>query len=276
MDIFQFNDYRDILKNELSRRTKQNPSYSQGALARDLGLAPSRLSEILNGKQGMSVKVAMKIAKGLRLSAEEQEFFSTLVECQHGRSRLARETATLRLEKFRHLRRFEPLQSEFFKALSSWYHLAIIELQKLSECKWDASWIARQLGIEAQEAEEAMKRLSRLGLISQGESSQLAQPPAAILNGVSGAMTTECNKSLHRGFLEKVRELVGKNDPKQSNYSFAVAIDSSKLDQILPLVNATLEQLLFQIAEQTPVKDQLYLFAANFVPCNPPLLPTSN
>ena len=58
-------DYRLLLKSELASRTNQNPNYSLRAFARDLDLAPSRLSEVLNGKQGLSTQAAEKIAKTL-------------------------------------------------------------------------------------------------------------------------------------------------------------------------------------------------------------------
>ncbi len=73
MSIFDQDDYRDILKQELSKRQKNNPSYSLRAFGRDIELAPSKLSEIISGKQGMSQASGKKVVEKLRLNQEERE-----------------------------------------------------------------------------------------------------------------------------------------------------------------------------------------------------------
>lgn len=90
-------DYRIILRSELAERCKHNPNYSLRAFARDLGIAPSRVSEILSGKQGLSRKAALSIAERLGLSTEEAEAFADLVDCRHCRTLDGRERARRRL-----------------------------------------------------------------------------------------------------------------------------------------------------------------------------------
>ncbi len=60
-------DYRDILKNELERRMNANPRYSLRAFARDLLTPASRLSEVLNGRRGLSEASADRIVRRLKL-----------------------------------------------------------------------------------------------------------------------------------------------------------------------------------------------------------------
>src|SRR5690606_35734224 len=95
----QATDYKYILKEELASRCRQNPRYSLRAFARDLKLAPSRLSEILSGKQGLSRAAAEKVAKALGYGPGETERFCDLVESVHARSRRNRESAKVRLTK---------------------------------------------------------------------------------------------------------------------------------------------------------------------------------
>lgn len=92
-------DFRAILRSELNRRMRQNPYYSLRAFARDLKVVPSRISEILSGKQGLSPKCAQKIAKLLRMSEEEASHFIDLVTASHARSPRDRHGAKLRLLK---------------------------------------------------------------------------------------------------------------------------------------------------------------------------------
>src|SRR5688572_11232264 len=114
MDVFSTSDYREIMRQELARRIKQNPRYSQGAFARDLDLTAGRLSEILNGKQGLSSKAGEDIGKALRLNDEERQYFLDLITLAHGRSRVLRENARIRLLRYRKLPELTDLQSDIF------------------------------------------------------------------------------------------------------------------------------------------------------------------
>ena len=92
-------DYRNILKAELEARCRHNPCYSLRAFARDLKIAPSRLSEILNNKQGLSQDFAMKIATLIGLSADDHALFCDSVAAFHARSRRQRQLARARLQE---------------------------------------------------------------------------------------------------------------------------------------------------------------------------------
>ena len=46
-------DYREILKNELIERKRNNPSYSLRSFARSLKISPTTLSCVLKGKRGL-------------------------------------------------------------------------------------------------------------------------------------------------------------------------------------------------------------------------------
>src|SRR4051812_39991780 len=94
-------DYRKILRRELEVRCQQSPRYSLRRFAGELRLSPSRLSEILNGKQGLSRESARGVAQNLGYTPGDTEMFCDLVECQHARGRLKRELARIRLEKHR-------------------------------------------------------------------------------------------------------------------------------------------------------------------------------
>ena len=93
-------DYRVQLRRELNRRRYANPYYSLRAFARDLKIAPSRLSEIFNHKQGLSRKAALKIADILGYIGETREYFLDSVTAQHARSKIDRQSARIRLGRY--------------------------------------------------------------------------------------------------------------------------------------------------------------------------------
>ena len=87
------NDYREILKQELNLRSGRNPRYSLRAFSRDIGLAPTRVSAIFKGREGISFETAEKICDRLGFDKEHSEYFCVLVESQHARSSAMRSLA---------------------------------------------------------------------------------------------------------------------------------------------------------------------------------------
>lgn len=154
------NDYRNILKIELIRRQRNNPGYSQGAFARDLGLKTPQLNEILNSKRGLSETVAREVAKRMNLEGNYYNLFCNLVKYQHARSKVARDQAYEDLLKLQN--NSGDFSCEFYNMVSDGIHYAILELTKLTSFKSDVKWIARVLEESVSTVEDAIKRLIKL------------------------------------------------------------------------------------------------------------------
>ncbi|NRA68761.1 MAG: TIGR02147 family protein [Pseudobacteriovorax sp.] len=262
MDIYRFSDYRDILREELLRRSQQNPSYSQGAFARDICLTPSRLSEILNGKQGISVKVALDIAKSLRFDDEQAAFFGDLVESQHGRSRLSRESAGLRLDKYRDHRSFNLAPELLEKLLSKWYFLAALEAVKGKLItSLNPIALSQLLKISPEQAESAVNVLRDLGLVYQVDGVWLTQ---AGHSGIKGSMSHKTLASLHTQMVEL--SFKPKQDPSQTKVSsYMVGIDSSRLPEFINYLNESVEYFVSRVSDSES-KNSMYGLSVSFFP----------
>ncbi|MGZ3710379.1 MAG: hypothetical protein ACXVBE_01430 [Bdellovibrionota bacterium] len=46
-------DYREKIRQAMESRAARNPRYSMRSFAKDLGISPSRLSEVLKGRYGL-------------------------------------------------------------------------------------------------------------------------------------------------------------------------------------------------------------------------------
>ncbi len=71
MDAF----YRDHLGKELARRKEKNTRYSLRAFAKNLKIDNGQLSKILSGKALLSVDLADKLAKRLKIIGEDRVSF---------------------------------------------------------------------------------------------------------------------------------------------------------------------------------------------------------
>lgn len=208
-EIFEnhhYEDYRAILKKELNARCEQNPRYSLRAFARDLNLAPSRLSEILNKKQGLSLNAAEKIASTLGYKGEEKDFFCDSVASLHSRSPNEKRLAQIRLLKRKsETSQYYQMKLDTFKIISDWYHIGILELIKLDTFKSDPIWIAKQLKITPIQAELAIERLIRVKLLKKENGTlQLIQNTGWI----KGDIPSDSIKKFHRQILQKANNAI--------------------------------------------------------------------
>lgn len=161
-----FTDYRSFLKDEMLRRQSHNPRYSLRAFARDLGLSASHLAEIFSGKHGLSTTSAKKLVESLKLSDQSSSYFLALVASEHGTNELSKEKARKELSKINSKKQFS-IDIDTFRFISDWYHLAILSLAELRNFKSCPKSIARRLGITVVEAEKAIERMIRCGLLAE-------------------------------------------------------------------------------------------------------------
>ena len=227
--IYGTADYREILKDELGRRSKTNPRYSLRAYARDLGTSAATLSEIFNGRQGLSMALAKKFASHIKLTAEEIEYFCDLVESEHGRSEMKRKFAKTRLRKYQS-DDYHSLQLDTVAVISQWYHFAILELTHVEGFKASESWIARALGIEKSEVHQAVTRLKKLGLLEIKEDGSwiYTQLFLATTDGIHSRYIQD----LHHQLLQKAQQALPEQTVAQRDCSAMImAIDEAALPE---------------------------------------------
>ncbi|MEO5666760.1 MAG: TIGR02147 family protein, partial [Bdellovibrionota bacterium] len=202
LSVFDYFSYRDYLQAGFAARLSKNPSYSLRAFARDLGLSPSQLSQVLSGAYGLSLVAAGRVGKALELTTEEQKYLNDLVTMLHGRGFQQRENARKRATgACRSLRREIDLDS--FLNISDWCHLALRELCVLPDFSDDPAWMASRLNLDENTIREAWERLLRMGLVSQSaQGDWLPQPYFATPTDQAHV----AGKIFHRQMIEKARE----------------------------------------------------------------------
>jgi uncharacterized protein (TIGR02147 family) len=161
----RYNNYRDFLQDELSRRMSVNPAYSQRAFAKSLGLSPGEISELLRGKRPLTMKSAMKIAKGLGLTSRETKHLLQLIEqdCPD----TDKQQDILNDENARY--KTKQLSTVLFDVVSEWYHFAILNLAECDGFIWSYSWIAKKLGLKMLQVKTAINKMVQVGLIEKYE-----------------------------------------------------------------------------------------------------------
>lgn len=257
------NNYRDILKLELSERCKGNPKYSLRSFARDLGISPSRLSRILNEKEGLSESYALKVAHKLGFNKTETERFVTLVNSHDSRSRDKRFSAQNKLKKIE-----DPetviLDAEIFRIISEWYHFALLELTDTKKFKSDTKWIAKRLGISTHELGLAIERLKKLELLEEidGELKQ-TKVNLKTTSGIPSAAVRSFTKQV----LEKAIHALNTQPVTERHFgTLTVSIDLEDIDHIRTRIQAFKDEINTYVerSKKRKKKSEVYNLAIGF------------
>ncbi|MES2768584.1 MAG: TIGR02147 family protein [Bdellovibrionota bacterium] len=218
-------NYINILKERLADRIKRNSRYSLRAFAKDINMSPGRLSNVLNGKSGLSLDKASTIAQKLDLSEAEAEWFITSVQSQDARSKTKRSEAQRRINALKKTYKdYQQLNLDQFALISEWYHFALIDLMDTKDFKNDTQWMAKRLGISKVEVEVALSRLKSLNFIKEEKNklSVLVREPSTPSNIPSAAI-----KLFHRQILEKAITAIDMQSVEERDFS-AITMPISK------------------------------------------------
>ena len=264
--MLESSNYREILKDELNRRHQANPLYSLRAFARDIGLEAPRLSDVLNGKHGLSRIYAQAIAKKIGFSKEEKDFFCDLVESQHGRGKLKRQLAKLRLEQ-RHSLAENQIQLDTFKVISDWYHFAILELALIKFFKSDPKWIAKQLGLNVQVVKSAIDRLLRLNFLKKDKKGRLS--PTSTFTSTPDGIPSQSIKYFHKQILEKALTALVTQSVEERDFSaMTMAFDSSKTNEAKEYIRKFRRNFSKSVNPSSAKKDSVYSLSVQFFRLN--------
>lgn len=181
--LFETQTCREYLKGELEERIRTNPRYSQRSFARQLGMSPGELSEILRGKRTLTWKKADSIAGRLGLSEGERRHFVDL----------------LNAERTGRVQDASPLNSDHFWVISDWYCLSLLHLTETEGFKWNDEWLAKRLGISPLEVRLSKERLLRVGLLVE-KNGRLATDKKF---EVKSSVPSEAIRKFHKQMLQK-------------------------------------------------------------------------
>lgn len=248
--------YHDILKERFEKRQLLNSSYSLRAFARDLGISVPRLSQILNGKLGLSIKAAKLIAERLKLSEEEFTWFNASVGSQHSRKFKERENYKNKIEKYKsETKAYSQIHMEYFKVIADWYHFAILELTALKEFKNDTKWIAKTLGITAEEAQAAIERMKSLDLLRE-ENGKLID--AFKFLATTNDVPSMSLKKFHAQLIKKSLDALYEQEVSNREVSSTIfAVNKNQLAEFKEKIRS-FRQTTAHAAEQTQNKDSVY------------------
>jgi uncharacterized protein (TIGR02147 family) len=231
MEIVQ--DYRSMLREELTSRIKTNPRYSARAMARDIGLSPGFFCQVLNQRRLLHEDRALAVANALGWDERRASSFVKLVRFHRVKDTSLKRTVLDEINREQSAKAaFYDLELDYFTAISRWEYLAILDLVTTEGFKSDPRWIANKLGITKVEADTALDRLKRLGmLVADKNELRRSHPNYATPNGPGSDSLTI--KDFHAQLLKKAKEALYQQPRESIEFrNLTVATDPKRLPEI--------------------------------------------
>ncbi len=163
----ELTDYRILLKEAWEGKRRKNPAYSLRAFARDIGLAPSKLSLVLRGEARLGIDHAYRVASKIGLSAQDEEAFRLSAVIEVTSNPELQSDYVQRLQQVLGQNESAQLSLDVFRAISDWYHIPLLVLIDQPSEDLGTPALARRLGISTTEVDCALDRLNRLQLIER-------------------------------------------------------------------------------------------------------------
>lgn len=265
--IFHHQDYRSYLKATLSERNGTSKGYSLRAFSEKVGISNSFLSEVLNNKKALSVEIAFKIAIRLNLTELETQYLCLLVQIEQEKDSDFREELFNRLNALNPTQKRHDLSIDLFKIISDWHHFAILELSYLPSFSGEPEYIAKKLGISRVDADLALGRLLRLGLLEVNNKGSYKKAHDVVLT--ESKIPMQAFKRFHAQLLEKAKESLEAQTPKSRlSATDIISFDSKHLPAVDKL-SRQFSAAVMKISEQSKVKDNVYALSVHFFNLTP-------
>ncbi len=165
--IFGHSSVSSFLKGELDSRSDKVPGFSLRSFAKELGLSPAYLSQLIGKKKHLSAERRLEVARRLGLDARGIRYFYTLTLLEQANSPEIRTTLQKQLHDLQHSYEDLSIDAEHFRAIADWYHVAILEMTYLDDFDGTPAALAERLGIDELTAVDALVRLEKLNLIER-------------------------------------------------------------------------------------------------------------
>lgn len=256
MKNIKFN-YIDILNEQLEARSAKNNNYSLRAFARDLELNPSRLSQILSKKKGLSEKGAEALAEKLGLNDREKEYFILSAKAQHSRSLKVKTEAQNSLsEKLSPKKHSKRLELHDFEQAHNWYHMAILELIELKDCEHTIEWFAKKLKLNKIIIKNALLRLEKIGqLVLENNTYRASFQESETTNDIPSAAI----KKYHEEILKKAEQSLFIDDVHNREFlSMTLAFSQQQMKEAKMAIHSFQKEFAEKFYPKSQEKDSVY------------------
>lgn len=245
-------DFREYLRCELSRRSKQNPQYSLRSFALSLGVSASGLSMILSGKTPVTLTFIEKASTKLKLGSDDIQRFQLQLLMQRTNQQVK-------------TKEFEVIDVNTFAVIKEWYHYAILNLMRTKGFQPKASWIAKRLGITLPDVQTAIENLQAVGLLKI-QNGKWIDSSSKFTSHTNNKKFSEAARQNQVALFTKAKESIENDDfVKRNHTGTTIAISLSDLEAAKEMITKFRKEFMNRFDQETDA-DEVYHLGVGLFP----------
>ncbi len=264
--VFDYNDYRQFLKNFYDEKKAENPHFSYRFMADKVGFkSPGHFTQIIQGKANISIHLIERFASFLKLNKKERAYFQELVLFNQARRHEDKKRHFERLISYKEssVKLVSEDQYEFY---SEWYYTAIREILNFYSFDGDYAKLAKMVEpqISPLEAKKAVRLLGKLEMIQKGDDGKYTLADQLIMSGYHAQSVAINNHVINAMRLaQSALDYFPRNERNLSATS--VSVSKQGYEKIVDELRA-LRRRVLDIAKNDEDADRAYQFNFQFFP----------
>lgn len=242
--IFDYLDYRELLKDAMEERKASQSSYSHRMMAEALGLHTSNVFRILGKEAHLPARCQSRAVEFLGLNERSSAYFLLLVAYARERNTAARQDILEKAMALRDVNRLELGEKElgYFR---DWWVSAVRGVLELVDGRANPAEIARKLKPEVSEAQvgAALELLLELGLVKKGSSGRLlvGEPHLGVAPGDQKAQAV---REYQKQVLSLASSALDRFPPRDRDVTtLTLAVDSTGFERIREILRECRTQI---------------------------------
>jgi uncharacterized protein (TIGR02147 family) len=266
MNIYEFTDYRQFLRQFYEEKKESNGSFSFRAMGLKLDLDAGFLVKVMNRQFHMRPKSFDKLFALCRFNEREQEYFETLVLFAKAKEEREVKTHFEKLLSIKGVSSFqvEDYQYEYYQ---QWYHSAIRAICNF--CNFTGTEF-KKIGdslsprITAKECKESVTLLLRLNLIEKNSDGFIR--PTENLITTAPEIRTVAIRHFQRSTMALAMESLERHEPAIRDISsVTVSLNEDAVERVRAKIKECRESVL-SIAKESPIEDRVCQLNIQFFP----------
>ncbi|CBW26314.1 conserved hypothetical protein [Halobacteriovorax marinus SJ] len=266
LNIFEYSDYREFLRDFNDMKKRVNPSWSFGLWASKLGLnSISSITMIINGQRHAGKKIQASLINYFNFNSKESYYFEELVKIAKS-SKNDPSLTILLLEQNEDLKSLREENTEQVDLFFNWKAHCIKELSQLKDFTPDGEWVEKRTN-NLIKKDEANKLLSALLKNNFLEESEIGGKKTLVAVGAihpTKEVTMDAAKAYHKGLMENSYEAINIDKNKRALHASTLSVLREDLPKAKELIREFQMKFSEEI-EQNPA-DEVYQLNIQFFP----------
>ncbi|MBN1980796.1 MAG: TIGR02147 family protein [Chitinivibrionales bacterium] len=265
--VFDYQNYRHFLSDWLdASRTDEKRKFSQREILRRIGVSSTGfLSNVIAGRNNLTVRHISKLSEALHLKKDEAAYFEELVHFTQSKTVGEKEKYFGRMVRLIKSK-FKKLKPDQLSLFCHWHYAVVRELIGIHRFTGDFKRLSKlvQPQISAGQAQEAVEELQRIGLITVDEEGVYRDTVGTVTTG--DELASYYVAQFQRETMKKAQIALDEIPASQRDISvLTLRLSDSMFKQIKTEIQLFRKKLL-ALADSDTQPDRVYQCNFNFFP----------